>query len=172
MDKASPVLYIFSGLPGVGKSTLASALAKDIGATYLRVDAIEQKLRDLYQTDIYEEGYQLAFRIAKDNLKLGLSVIGDSCNSVNESRTAWQQVAVDLGIFFVNIEVICSNKAEHQLRVETRHCSIPNLTLPTWKQVQEREYKTWESEVIRVDTAENTIQQSIDELFRLLALNY
>ena len=30
MDKAVPVLYIFSGLPGVGKSTLASALAKQV----------------------------------------------------------------------------------------------------------------------------------------------
>tara|TARA_R110002167_G_C12435535_1_gene630300 strand:+ start:98 stop:613 length:516 start_codon:yes stop_codon:yes gene_type:complete len=168
MDKAPPVLYIFSGLPGVGKSTLASALAKHLSATYLRVDTIEQGFRNLYQVDIYDEGYQLAFCVAKDNLQLGLSVIGDSCNSVTESRIAWQQVATDLGIQFVNIEVICSDKSEHQLRVETRQPSIPNLTLPTWKQVQEREYQVWVNEIIKVDTADQTIQQSVSDLIQLL----
>ena len=44
MDNTLPVLYIFSGLPRVDKSTLASALAKHIGATYLRLDVIEQGL--------------------------------------------------------------------------------------------------------------------------------
>jgi predicted kinase len=169
MDNTLPVLYIFSGLPGVGKSTLASALAKYIGATYLRLDAIEQGLRDIYQVDIDDQGYQLAFRIAKDNLKLGLSVIGDSCNSVIESRTAWQQVAVELGLQFINIEVTCSNKNEHQSRVETRHSSIPNLPLPTWKQVQGREYQAWDRGVVRIDTADKETQQSVDDLIAALS---
>lgn len=169
MDKTHPVLSIFSGLPGVGKSTLASALALHIGATYLRVDAIEQALKDVYQTDIFDEGYQLAFRIATDNLKLDLSVIGDSCNSVSESRTAWQQVATDLDMLFVNIEVICSNKFAHQHRIETRQSTVQNLTLPTWQHVQEREYQPWDQKVTRLDTANKTVQQSIDDCNLLLS---
>ncbi|NIK79967.1 putative kinase [Paenibacillus castaneae] len=35
------MLYIFSGLPGTGKSTLSSALARELQATYLRVDVVE-----------------------------------------------------------------------------------------------------------------------------------
>jgi len=171
MDKAPPVLYIFSGIPGVGKSTLASALSKHIGATYLRIDTIEQGLKDIYQTDLFDEGYQLAFRVAKDNLKLGLSVIGDSCNSVSESRTAWQQVATDLDMQFVNIEVTCSDKSIHQHRVETRLTSIPNLTLPTWQKVQEREYQPWDQKITKLDTANKTVQQSVGELFALLGID-
>lgn len=41
MDKS--ILFIFSGLPGTGKSTLAKAT----GATYLRIDPAEQAIRDL-----------------------------------------------------------------------------------------------------------------------------
>lgn len=171
MGKTPPVLYIFSGLPGVGKSTLASALAKHIGVTYLRVDVFEQALRDIYRTDIFDEGYQLAFKLATDNLKLGLSVIGDSCNSLTESRNAWQKVATDLDLPFVDIEVICTDKSVHQHRVETRQTSIANLTLPTWQKVQEREYQPWDQKVTKLDTAHKTVQQSVDELFSLLAIN-
>jgi len=85
-----PILYIFSGLPGSGKSTLAVQLAKHIGATYLRVDAIEQALKDLCGLNIYAEGHHLAYKLASDNLTQGLNVIGDSCNSVTESRIEWE----------------------------------------------------------------------------------
>ena len=85
-----------------------------------------------------------------------------------KKRKAWQQVAVDLGVRFIDIEVICSDNNEHQRRVETRHSSIPNLKLPTWKQVQEREYESWDRGIIRIDTAEKEIQQSIVDLFAAL----
>lgn len=39
------MLYIFSGLPGTGKSTLSSALASELRATYLRADVVEQAMR-------------------------------------------------------------------------------------------------------------------------------
>ncbi len=42
-----PVLFIFSGLPGSGKSTLARAVARHFAAAYVRIDTIEQALRDL-----------------------------------------------------------------------------------------------------------------------------
>ena len=40
------MLIIFSGLPGSGKSTIARALAKRLGAVYLRIDTIEQAIRE------------------------------------------------------------------------------------------------------------------------------
>ena len=152
----------------MGKSTLASALAKHIGATYLRVDTIEQALKDIYQSNIYDEGYQLAFKMAEDTLNQAQSVVGDSCNSVSESRIAWQQVAINLNIRFFNIEVLCSDSREHQHRVETRQSSIPSLTLPTWKQVQARDYQPWNDDIVRIDTAGKSAQKSIDELFFIL----
>ena len=42
----SPTLIIFSGLSATGKTTLASELARQMGAVYLRIDSIEQAIRD------------------------------------------------------------------------------------------------------------------------------
>ena len=60
----APALFIFSGLPGSGKSTLARALAREMGAVYIRVDTIEQALRDLCGVEVGGEGYDLGYRIA------------------------------------------------------------------------------------------------------------
>ena len=40
------MLYIFAGLPGTGKSTLATHLAAERKAVLLRIDSIEQAARD------------------------------------------------------------------------------------------------------------------------------
>lgn len=40
------MLYIFGGLPATGKSELSKYLASSIGAAYIRIDSIEQKLRN------------------------------------------------------------------------------------------------------------------------------
>lgn len=166
-----PILFIFSGLPGVGKSTLAIQLSKHFGATYLRVDAIEQGLKDECGLTIYVQGYLIAYRLAADNLKHGLSVVGDSCNSVMESRKAWQQVAIDSQAKFINIEVVCSDQNEHQQRVESRQPAVDGLRLPAWQEVQNREYQPWPEQVISIDTARQTPEQSFEALLAMLTDN-
>ena len=163
-----PILYIFSGLPGSGKSTLATELSKQLGATYLKIDTIEQALKDLCGLNVHAEGYQLAYRLASDNLKQGLSVIGDSCNSVSESRDEWEQTAINSNAEYVNIEVVCSDPIEHKCRVENRKPSVEGLILPTWEKVKNRKYQPWDSQIISIDTAGQSPEQSIQELIEKL----
>ncbi len=92
MEKKA-ILYIFSGLPATGKTTLSQKLAKHLKVSYLRIDTVEQALRDLCSTQVVGEGYRLAYRIASDNLNLGNSVIADSCNPIELTRKEWQEVA-------------------------------------------------------------------------------
>jgi len=162
-------LIIFSGLPGCGKSTLAAKLASAVGATYLRIDTIEQGLRDICQiSQIDGKGYELTHRIAQENLRLGNTVIADSVNPWPLTRSGWDSVAEEIGANFFNIEIVCSDKDEHKSRVEARRASIPDLKLPTWQEVLGRDYKPWDEERFQLDTSGKNEMASFDELFSTL----
>ena len=62
------MLIILSGLPGVGKTTIARELAEATDAMHLRIDSIEQALRRSgYRVE--GEGYDVAYAVAQDNLR-------------------------------------------------------------------------------------------------------
>jgi predicted kinase len=164
-----PTLYIFSGLPGSGKSTLSQAIASRIGAAHLRIDTIEQALRELCSVEVQGEGYRLAYRVAGDILRSGVSVTADSCNPIELTRREWEQVARDAGVPYVNIEVVCSDPGEHRQRVETRRGTVPGLRLPTWQDVLNREYDGWSVSRIVLDTANKGPEDCVDMLMADLA---
>lgn len=165
----TPILYIFSGLPGSGKSTLSQLVARHLNAFYLRIDTLEQALRDLCAFDVQSEGYRLAYRIASDNLRLGLSVVADSCNPIELTRREWQQVAREAQADYRNIEVICSDTNVHRLRVESRSTDLLGLRLPTWSEVEKREYHPWTLDRVIVDTAGKSETVCVDELLSELS---
>ncbi|KUI96996.1 kinase [Vibrio sp. MEBiC08052] len=138
---------------------------------YVRIDTIEQGLRDLCHLQVEGEGYRLSYRIIRDNLALGLSAISDSCNPIELTRNEWQAVAESVGAQFVNIEIRCSDTAEHEYRVNTRESDVANLNLPGWLQVQNRHYEPWRlTDVIQIDTAGQTIEESFAELVKKLGI--
>lgn len=157
------MLIVFSGLPGTGKTTIASTLATRIRAVYLRIDTIEQAIRDsaALAQDVGRSGYRVANELALSNLSFGNTVIVDCVNPVIESRKAWSDIATRAGAPLANIQVICSDKHEHQRRVATRTSDIPGLTPPTWQSVQDHEYEAWESAPFNIDTAVTSPEQAV-----------
>ncbi len=148
------MLFIFSGLPGVGKSTVAREVAKRLKAVYVRADTIEQAMRDcMPDYEVTREGYEIAYAVAAENLALGLRVVADSVNPFNITRDAWRNIAISQGKEFMDIEVICSDTTEHRRRVEQRVSDIPGLKLPTWDETVSRQYEPWTMERLVIDTA-------------------
>lgn len=162
------MFIIFGGLPGSGKSAVAQSLAGKINAFYLRVDSIEQAIRSSSilspDAEIGPAGYMAIYRVAADNLRLGHSVIADSVNPIEITRTAYREIAEQAGVKFLEVEVICSDEAEHRHRVETRRSTVEGLTLPTWEQVASRSYETWDRPHLRLDTASLSVEQGVAKI--------
>ena len=157
-------LIIFGGLPGVGKSTLSKYMARKYQMTYLRIDEIEQAIQRVKKGDVGPEGYGVAYRIALDNLSNGLSVIADSVNPIEITRSDWKKVAQEADTPCIQIEVICSDLVEHQSRIEKRLPEIPHHKLPTWTDVVNRDYETWHGTDIVIDTGIQSLDQSKRQL--------
>ena len=85
------MLIVFGGLPGTGKTTIARRIASQRMATYLRIDGIEQAMRDagIPAEGIGAAGYAVANAIAEANFLDGKTVVANCVNPVPESREAW-----------------------------------------------------------------------------------
>lgn len=168
------MFIIFGGLPGVGKSTIAKQLSQKLNAVYLRIDSIEQAIKNAKQInpngigEIFAEGYMTAYAIAQDNLEIGNTVIADSVNSIAITRNDFTNIAKSLEKPYFEIEIICSDKKEHLHRVETRETSITNHKLPTWQDILTREYEPWPSKNLTIDTANITADVAVSMIINLV----
>ena len=164
------MLLIFGGLPASGKSTISKGVATEFNAVHVRVDTIEQTLKNEGFIEVYSEGYAIAYRIAADNLSLGSTVVADSVNPIGITRDASRLVGESAEVSVIEIEIVCSDPEEHRRRVETRNADIEGLVQPTWEQVLDREYEPWTKAQIVVDSAGESPGQTLKKTLSLIAL--
>lgn len=163
-------LIVLGGLPSVGKTTTARALATRIPLTHLRVDVIEQAIvgSGLAQHPLGEVGYRVSYDLAAQHLDLGMTVVVDMVNGVPQTREAWREVADQRDARLLEVEIVCSDGAEHRRRAIGRASDIAGLPQPTWKQITDREYHRWEPD-LRIDTVVTSAQQAADLIVAALS---
>ena len=157
------MLIILSGLPGVGKTTIARELARQLCAVHIRIDSIEQAIRDAKgdSSPLDETGYRVGYAVALDNLRVGRTVIADSVNPIAMSRNAWLEVAVRAQVRAIEVELKCSDAREHRSRLENRVEDIAGSPPLTWQRVISREYHAWDREHLVIDTAVCSVEQAV-----------
>jgi len=149
---------------------IASELARQFDAVYLRIDSIEQAIRDsgVVSQSLNDAGYRAGYAVAEDNLRSGRTVIADSVNPLKITRDAWIGVADLAQVSAVEVEVVCSDPEQHKRRVETRASDVEGLRPPTWQEVVSREYEPWERPHIVIDTASHSVAENVKRIREML----
>lgn len=165
------MLIIICGLPAVGKTTLARALARQTGAVHVRVDTIEQAIvrSGLATQPLGPAGYVVAYAVAEEHLRQGLTVIAESVNPLAVTRDAWRDVAIRAAVPVVEVEIVCSDAAQHRYRAQERTVDIPDLVLPSWGAIAGREYEPWQREHVVIDTAGRDVTACVTDLLRAVS---
>jgi predicted kinase len=157
-----PVLIVFGGLPGTGKTTVSRELAMRLAATYLRIDAIEQTLRNA-DLAVDALGYTIGKALAAESLRLGGAVIVDCVNPVQASRDGWRETALHNSAHLVEIELVCGDLAVHRRRAEGRRSDINGPELPSWDEIVNRHYEPWDREHLVLDTADGSLNDLVEQ---------
>ena len=160
------MLIIVCGLPATGKTTLSRLLAGDLGAVHLRIDTIEQAIvrSGAAERPLGPVGYTVTHALAADHLRQGLAVVAECVNPLAVTRDGWLGLATHLGVPFAEVEVVCSDRAEHRRRATGRTVDIPGLPLPSWEEISDRRYDAWDREHIVVDTAHRPVGHCVREV--------
>ncbi|MEV4801954.1 AAA family ATPase [Nonomuraea sp. NPDC049421] len=168
MNPADVALVVMGGLPATGKTTLSRLLAGRLRAVHVRVDTIEQAIvrSGLAEHPIGPAGYVVAYALAEDHLRQGLTVVAESVNPLAVTRDAWREVGVRAGVPVTEVEVVCSDQDEHRRRAESRRLDIPGLRPPSWREIVERAYEPWARAHVTIDTAGRGPEESAGELLR------
>ena len=109
------MLIVVCGLPATGKTTLSRLLASDLGAVHLRIDTIEQAIvrSGTAEHPLGAVGYTVAHALAADHLRQRLTVVAECVNPLVVTRDGWLGLAADIGVPFAEVELVCSDRAEH-----------------------------------------------------------
>jgi predicted kinase len=152
------MLIVLSGLPGTGKTVLAAAVARQLGAVLLSVDPVDSALA---AEGVHERGaagraaYAVVGALAEQNLALGATVVVDAVNAVGEAKTFWIDLARQSGARLLAVETILSDRALHRARLADRVRELA-IAEPTWEAVVLRgeEWVAWPFAPLVVDSVE------------------
>jgi predicted kinase len=138
-------LIIFSGLPGTGKSKLASRLARELGLPLLCIDDVIGEVPAGAGIPFWDSKVAILLRLTEVQLELGLSVIVDSV-FMNMDRHHAQELARKYAAHFYPVYVFISDEKVWEQRVNERYEEMNHKGVPGWDRIQhQRErFRSWE----------------------------
>lgn len=153
----APMLIVFAGLPGAGKSAVADRVARELGVPVLSVDPIEEGMHRAGLVAGEQRGraaYDVAARVAEHILGLGQRVIVEAANAEPAGRAVWHDLGRRAGVPPAFVEVVCSDPEVHRRQLEGRRPGYSGVAEPTWAAVDARRpgYEGWDDDRLVLDS--------------------
>ncbi|GAA4737164.1 AAA family ATPase [Amnibacterium soli] len=148
-------LIVLSGPPGIGKSTVADAVAALHPAVRLSIDDVEEAMRacGLAARQTGVAAYEVVRAAAEQNLAQGLDVVVDAVNDSEPARGTWRRAAAATGAALLQIVLVIDDAATHRTRLEGRTRPFVHLAEPAWDAVVVARPDRWGPGVLRLDAA-------------------
>jgi hypothetical protein len=173
-----PRLFTVGGLPGTGKSSLASLWAERLGALYLNSDALRKEMagrgrnspgKTLFRGGIYtpewtKRTYGEMARRAEENLRAGRSVVLDATFARRSHRRMAAAAAGRAGARLTPVECRCTEKTvrERLRRRERRGASLSDADWDIYLAMK-KEYAAPRRETVRVDTGRD-MEEALEKI--------
>jgi predicted kinase len=154
-----PLLVIFTGLPGTGKSTLAEQAGRWLRAPVFAKDELEAALLRSGIGRGANSGwaaYELLTTLARAQLRLGQPAVLDSVATPEQVRASWRALAGEYASPLRIVETRCSDEAVHQSRLAARQRGIPGWPELSWQEVLDvaARYRPWPEEHLVLDAVQ------------------
>ncbi len=151
-------LVLFSGPPGVGKSSLSAQLSRRTGWALLPIDRLDRTLESVGLTGFPPTAaYHLMLDLAEDNLRNNVSIILDAVFPKEEFRTLALKMSQRWNAKLFPVVCQCSDRDLWRTRVENRGSVVAGWTPADWGEAQNVSsyYEEWSMPHLLIDTAES-----------------
>jgi aminoglycoside phosphotransferase family enzyme/predicted kinase len=178
-----PLLVAIGGLSGTGKSSLAQALGRTLGAEVLRSDVVRRQLypeasagpvgSGVYRPEARQRVYSALLQQAEQSLQARCPVILDATFAEHDQVWAAYELARQTSTPFLAVECTCpADVALQRIRARAAAASDPSQADEAVYRNQQEHWQPWPAEIpqLRVTTTESvpvTTQQVIDVLARM-----
>lgn len=161
------------GYPGTGKSTIAQAICRSLGAPLIDRDIIRQMGVDILgnHPDMGRFSYELLFALAHEQLRLDLSVVIDTPLTYRITYEQAQHLAQIFAIPMLVVHCQCSPELQKR-RLEQRKGKVSQFQITSWEEWLhwKPRFEEFEDHGCVIDTAQPleislaTVMDALDKL--------